>query len=112
MLWRLSPGEGLNEVGINCIKAQLLKIKAQMASIWAKRYMLVIVCVCYIIIIQLLFVYEVVVVGQTFRSISSQARQQLSECFFELPFRCFTVYSTMRQTTESVKYRSVVDTAV
>ena len=32
-----------------------------------------------IIIVLLLFVYEVVVVGQTFRTISSQAGQQLSK---------------------------------
>ena len=32
-------------VGINCKKAQLLKIKAQMSSIWAKGCMLMIVCV-------------------------------------------------------------------
>ena len=50
--------------------------------------------------------------GQTFRSISSQAGLQLSECFFELPLRRLLVHSIMRQTTESVKKRSVVDTAV
>ena len=35
-----------------------------------------------IIIVLLLFVLEVVVLGQTFRSISSQAGLKLSECFF------------------------------
>ena len=68
-----------------------------------------------IIIVLLLFVEEVVVVGQTFRSISSHAGLQLPECFFfwvTLPLRCLLVHSTMRQTTKSVKWRSVDDTAV
>ena len=34
-------------VGINCKRAQLLKIKAQMSSIWAKGCMLM-MCVCYL----------------------------------------------------------------
>ena len=33
-------------VGINCKRALLLKIKAQLSSIWAKGCMLMIVCVC------------------------------------------------------------------
>ena len=33
-------------VGINCEKGQLLKIKAQVSSIWAKGCILMIVCVC------------------------------------------------------------------
>ena len=34
-------------VGINCIKrAQLLKIKAQVSSIWAKWCILMMMCVC------------------------------------------------------------------
>ena len=32
-------------VGINCKRAQLLKIKAQVSSIWAKGCILMIVCV-------------------------------------------------------------------
>ena len=43
-------------------------------------------CVLYNIIVLLLFVYEVVVVGEIFRSISSQAVLQLSECFFSYHF--------------------------
>ena len=37
-----------DEVGINCKMAQLLTIKAQMSSIWAKGCMVMIVCVCYL----------------------------------------------------------------
>ena len=52
MLWWLSPGKGgmplHDAVEINCKKEQLLKIKAQMSSIWAKRFLLMIVCVCYL----------------------------------------------------------------
>ena len=54
------------------------------------------------LIVLFLFVYEVVVVGQTFRSISSQAGLQLSECFFLFTLALSLVHSTMRQTTESV----------
>ena len=39
-----------------------------------------------IIIVLLLFAEEVVVVGQTFRFISSQVGQQLSECVFSYPY--------------------------
>ena len=46
----------------------------------------------------LLFVYKVVAVGLTFRSISSQAWLQLSE-YFELLLRCLLVHSTSRQVT-------------
>ena len=35
-------------VGINCKKAQLLKIKAQLSSIWAKGSILMTVCVYYL----------------------------------------------------------------
>ena len=35
-------------VGINCKRAQLLKIKAQLSSIWAKECILMTVCVCFI----------------------------------------------------------------
>ena len=33
-------------VGMNCKRAQLLKIKAQVSSIWAKGCILMTVCVC------------------------------------------------------------------
>ena len=39
MLWWLSPGEGKalhDAVRINCKRAKLLKINAQVSSIWAK----------------------------------------------------------------------------
>ena len=45
MLWWLSPGEGWDVVGINCKRAQRLKMKAQVSSIWAKGCILVIWCV-------------------------------------------------------------------
>ena len=35
-------------VGINCKKGELLKIKAQISSIWSMGCMLMIVCVCYL----------------------------------------------------------------
>ena len=35
-------------VGVNCKKAQLLKIKAQVSSIWAKGCILMPVCVFYL----------------------------------------------------------------
>ena len=35
-------------VGINCKKGQLLKITAQVSSIWAKGCILMTVCVCFI----------------------------------------------------------------
>ena len=35
-------------VGINCKKVQLLKIKAQLSSIWAKGCILMTVCVFYL----------------------------------------------------------------
>ena len=45
------------------------------------------------IIVLLLFVEEVVVVGQTFRSISSQACLQLSECFcFSYSYSVFCTF--------------------
>ena len=50
------------------------------------------------IIIVLLFVYGVVVVGQTFRSISSQAGLQLSECFFS-----YAIFSTFYFETDHRK---------
>ena len=40
----------LERGGINCKKAQLLKIKAQVSSIWAKGSILMIVCVCVCVI--------------------------------------------------------------
>ena len=42
----LSPGEGWDAVTWNCWDK--LKIKTQMASIWAKGCMFMIVCVCYL----------------------------------------------------------------
>ena len=45
MLSWLSHGEGRDAVGINCKMAQLLKIKAQVSSIWAKGCILMTVCV-------------------------------------------------------------------
>ena len=35
-------------VGLNCKRAQLLKIKAQMSSIWAKGMYVGALCVCYL----------------------------------------------------------------
>ena len=45
VLWWLSPGEGWDAVGINCKRAQLLNIKAQMSRIWANGCLLIIMCV-------------------------------------------------------------------
>ena len=48
----LSHGEGWmplhDSVGKTVKRAQLLRIKAQMLSIWAEGYLLMIVCVCVI----------------------------------------------------------------
>ena len=50
VLWWLSHGEGRmslhDAVGLNCKNGALLKIKAQVSSIWAKGCILMTVCVC------------------------------------------------------------------
>ena len=46
--WR-GGGTPLHDaIGINCKNGQLLKIKAQVSSIWAKGCILMTVCVCYL----------------------------------------------------------------
>ena len=52
MLWWLSHGEGMDAVTWCCWdkvkRVQLLKIKAQVSSIWAKGCILITVCVFYL----------------------------------------------------------------
>ena len=52
MLWWLSHGEGRDAVALcswdKLKMAQLLKIRAHESSIWAKGYILMIVCVFYL----------------------------------------------------------------
>ena len=44
VLWWLSPGEGRDAVGYKVKRAQVLKIKVNVSSIYAKGCMLTIVC--------------------------------------------------------------------
>ena len=45
MLWWLSPGEGLDAVGINCKMGATTNCQGADASTWANGCMLMIVCV-------------------------------------------------------------------